>query len=211
MADAAGAAGRAAAVQLLESEEKAKQHASEREWQEQKNAGMKETIVQYKEQVVTLQQALRTQAEDSQHALEYAGESADQAVKLAEEIIERDQVFELERSVLAKRIEQGQSAIQRLERELSVSQEAVERGTLNGEAQAQQEEAVDGVRSKLNAMKVIGLHKKCVALGMDLEQVDGVMEADDPKPLLVELMLVYHKEKAEAAYMSALSKALHNI
>ena len=166
---------------------------------------MKETIVAYKEQVATLQQALRTQAEDSQAALEYAGESADQAAKLAEEMAAREEAFELERSVLARRIEQVESTIGRLERELSLAQAAVERG-MGGEMQAQQDQVVDGVRSKLTAMSVIGLHKKCIAAQLDEAQVDAAMEAEDPKALLVELMLAYHKKKAEAAYMGALTK-----
>ena len=210
LADAAGAAGRAAAVQFLEGSEQDKQAKSEKQWQEQKNAGMIDTISQYKSQVSTLQEALRQQAQDAEQTLSFAAETAAQVEQLQAEAEEREAAFAQEREDLQAQIAHGQELILQLERQVSMSQSGGQQGHGGGGSVAQQEqhaEVVDQLRAKLQALKIVSLHKKAVGADIDLEQIDDAMDEGDPKLALVELLIGHHQQKAEAAFLGALAKA----
>jgi hypothetical protein len=226
LADAAGVAGQQAAAQLLESMAREKHEKSENEWREQKNANVKTAIAEYKHQVASLSEALRKQAEDAKETLGFAADSAKYAEDLQAEAAVREAAFEEERHALQTQIAdgheevaRGREEIRRLEQELKVAKSAAEffvgrakdedtnidKDAHEGSSpHEQQVKAASDARKKLQALKVVSLHKKAVGAGLELDSIDAAMESEDPKSALVEMLLAAQRQKAEAAFLKVL-------
>eukprot|EP01043_Picozoa_sp_COSAG02_P044771 COSAG02_NODE_4030_length_5883_cov_9.896266_3_plen_585_part_00 len=224
LTDAATMAGKQAAAQLLESMAREQHDKKETEWQEQKNANMKTAIAEYKRQVATLSEALRSQAEDAKETLGFAADTAKHVEDLQAEAQAREAVFEEELHALQtqvadgrEEVARGREEIRRLEQELKNAKSAAnffvgqaegadehEDGVEGSSAHEVQVKATNDARKKLQALKVISLHKKAVSFGLELDRIDAAMESEDVKPLLVDMILVAQRKKAEAAFMKVL-------
>ena len=220
LAEAASMAGQQAAAQLLETMAREKHEKKENEWQEQKNANMKTAIAEYKRQVASLSEALRNQAEDAKETLGFAASTAERVEELQAEAQVREAAFEEELHAVQtqvadarKEVARGREEIRRLEQELKNAKSAAEffvgqakgadgnEGSLAHELQVK---AANDARKKLEALKVVALHKKAVSSGLELDSIDAAMESEDPKPLLVDMLLAAQRQKAEAAFMKVL-------
>jgi predicted nucleic acid-binding Zn-ribbon protein len=224
LAEAASMAGQQAAAQLLETMAREKHEKKENEWQEQKNANMKTAIAEYKRQVASLSEALRNQAEDAKETLGFAASTAERVEELQAEAQVREAAFEEELHAVQtqvadarKEVAHGREEIRRLEQELKNAKSAAEffvgqakgadedaDGSEGSLAHELQVKAANDARKKLEALKVVALHKKAVSSGLELDSIDAAMESEDPKPLLVDMLLAAQRQKAEAAFMKVL-------